>query len=206
MDEVLLFLFKKNGHRQPVRLSTAELGSELEMSQQNASRRLRVLEKDGYAKRSKGGILLTKKAYDEIASVYGILKNTFEDKEMTITGIVTKGLGEGKYYLAMGGYRKQIREKLGFDPFPGTLNIRIDEMWKRKQLLQFESIVIMGFKDKERTYGDLFAYRCKIEGLECAVIVPLRTHHGTEILEVIGPFNIRKKLGKKDGDSIMVVI
>ncbi len=206
MDDILLFLFKRKAHMQPVAVTTAELGAEVGMSQQNASRRLALLVEKGYIKRTEEGVGLTKKAYEEITALYGSMRRIFEEGQLEIEGIVTKGLGEGRYYLALDGYRKQMKEKLGFEPYPGTLNIEIRDSWKREHLLQLEPIVITGFKDKRRTYGDLFAYRCKLENQECALIVPLRTHHGPRTLEIVCPFNIRKKLGKKDGDRVKVVV
>jgi len=206
MDEILLFLFKRKAHMQAAAVTTSGLGSETGMSQQNASRRLSVLERNGYIKRTREGIVLTRKSQDEAAKLYGSLKHVFEGGQMEVSGTVMKGLGEGRYYIAMEGYRRQMEKKLGFSPYPGTLNIKIDDVWKREQLLQLEPVVITGFKDRKRTYGDLFAYRCRLEDSECALIVPLRTHHGPDMLELVGPFNIRKKLRKKDGDKVKVIV
>jgi riboflavin kinase len=208
MDDILVFLLKQGAHIKPIRITTAEIGCEVQMSQQNASRRLAELEKKGYLKRGKEGIKLSRKAYNEFADAYTMLKQVFERKRLEITGTITKGLEEGRYYLSMKGYKKQIKKLLGFVPYPGTLNVNIDEeeLWKKRYLLQLEPVVIAGFRDRKRTYGDLYAYRCKLEGHSCALIVPLRTHHGPQILEVIGPYNIKKKLGKRDGDKVKVVV
>ncbi|MFN7991462.1 MAG: DUF120 domain-containing protein [Candidatus Micrarchaeia archaeon] len=206
MERILLLLLKMGAAAKPVRLTTSEIGTETGMSQQNASRMLVVLEAEGQIERSKDGIRLTKRAYDRLASDYAILKTAFEGGKLAIEGTITKGLGEGGYYVSMDGYRNQIKEKLGFDPFPGTLNILMDEPWKKQQLLQLEPVIIAGFRDKERTFGDLFAYRCRLGKHECAIIVPLRTHHGPEIIEIISPIDIKKGLRKKDGDRVKVVV
>ena len=42
-------------------------------------------------------------------------------------GRVVGGLGQGQYYISRKGYRHQFIQKLGFVPFPGTLNIKLDE-------------------------------------------------------------------------------
>ena len=208
MDEILVFLLRRGGYVKPVRITTSELGAELRMSQQNASRRLLELERKNYLKRSNNGIKLTSKAYKELAGIYSVLKRVFEGRRLEISGIITKGLEEGRYYLSMDGYKKQIRERLGFVPYPGTLNVKIDdeELWKRQYILQLEPVVIAGFRDRKRTYGDLYAYRCKVEGQPCTLIVPLRTHHGPQILEIISPHNIKRKIGKKDGDLVRVIV
>jgi riboflavin kinase len=208
MDEILILLLKRGAHTKPLRITTSELGTLSGMSQQNASRKLLELESEGYVERGKEGLRMTKKAYDEIAAKYSELKTVFEGTAAEISGTVVRGLGEGGYYVSMEGYRRQIREKLGFNPFPGTLNILIDkkERWRKQQLLQMEPVIIAGFRDKKRTYGDIFAYPCRIENHRCAIIIPLRTHHGPEIIEVISPQNIKRLLKKKDGERVKVVI
>lgn len=208
MDKALFLLLTKEAHKKPVRITTSELGRLIDMSQQNASRKISSLEKEGYIEKTSEGIKLTRKAYDEMSKEYAKLRQIFEGSEMEITGKLQKGIGEGQYYMTLPQYKKQIKEKLGFDPYPGTLNIRLDgeELWKRGHLLQLDPIVISGFKDRNRTYGDLFAYHCRLEGHNCAIIVPLRTHHPSGIIEIICDFDIRKKLKKKDGDMIKVVL
>lgn len=208
MDEMILLLLRHGAHARPARLTGAELGAALSMSQQNASRRLAELERAGYVERRGGGTLLTRKACGELAALYSSLKAAFEGGRLEIEGTVTAGIGEGKYYLSLPGYRKQIEQKLGFRPYAGTLNIRLDEadLWKRQHLLGLDPVIIRGFRDERRTYGDLFAYPCTIGGARCAAIVPLRTHHGADIVEIIAPHELKRKLGKKDGDRVKVVL
>jgi riboflavin kinase len=208
MDEMLLLLLQHGAHLRPVRITSSELGSQLGMSQQNASRRLLELERSGYVERKEGGLMLTKKGHAELVGLYSTLKVAFEGSKIEFVGTVVSGLGEGKYYLSMAGYSEQIKEKLGFVPYSGTLNLRLDEadLWKKQHMLGLDPVIIKGFSDEKRTYGDLFAYRCSVEGLDCAVLVPLRTHHGPDVLEIIAPWELKRKLKKKDGSRIRVVI
>ncbi len=210
MDDILILLLKKGAHKTPIRLSTTQLGSELGMSQQNASRRLQELEKEGRIERKDGKVRLGPKAISLLSELAIIMKNAFWQETLSIRGTIVSGLGEGKYYLLLQRYRKQVKEKLGFDPYPGTLNIKLDEteLWKREYFIQNDPIMIDGFKDGERTYGDLFAYPCKIEGSDvpCALIIPLRTHHPQSIIEIIAPDNLKEKFRKKDGDQLAVII
>ncbi|MBI5046848.1 CTP-dependent riboflavin kinase [Candidatus Micrarchaeota archaeon] len=207
MDELLLLLLRHGAHIKPIKMTTTEISTELSMSQQNVSRRLILLEQDGYLERN-SGLFLTKKAYDELLALYSSMKCIFEKKEIRLSGTIVSGLKEGSYYLSMPGYKNQMKEKLGFDPFTGTLNIQLDadDVWKRQYVLQLDPIIISGFKDKDRTYGDLFAYKCRAFDQNCALIVPLRTHHGPEIIELICHDHIKEKFKKKDGDKVKVVI
>lgn len=204
MDNILLFLLKIDAHKRRVLIGTNDIGQSTNMSQQNASRRLRLLEKNGLIEKKDGQITITKKGLERIREEYSIMKKAFEGK-IEITGIIVDGLGEGKYYMSLDGYRNSIKEKLGFDPFPGTLNVKIDP-GNRTEILSNEPIIIPGFTDKQRTYGDIFAFPCKIEGNDCAIVVPLRTSHGPDIIEIIADFEIKRKNKIKAGEKIKVLL
>jgi len=208
MDDILILLLRKGAKSRPVRMTTSEIGAETGMSQQNASRRLAGMERDGYIERGKDGLMISPKGVQELAGVYSSLRLAFEGERLQMRGKIMKGSGEGKYYLSLHGYRNQIKEKIGFDPFPGTLNVQLDgkSIAARQQLRRMEPFVISGFKDGERTYGDLFAYKCRLGNLDCAIVIPLRTHHGADVIEVICAQDIKKGLGKKDGDRVLVVV
>jgi len=207
MDELLLLLLRSGAHREHVRLTTTEIGQMLGMSQQNVSRRLRALEKEGRIERKRQGVALTEEGVAEMRELLAQLQNAF-DSSLEMHGRIADGLGEGRFYLSRPGYRKQMREKLGFEPYHGTLNVLLDagEGEKRRRLLQLEPVIIEGFTEDERTFGDLFAYKAKVDGIECAVVVPLRTHHGQDVIELVAPVSLRKKLGKGTGERILVKI
>jgi len=207
VDEIMLFLLRNGAHRTPVSLTTTDIGDALGMSQQNVSRRLMLLEREGKAERKRGGVLLTEKGVGEIRELLAMLQNSFDSK-LQMAGIIADGLGEGEFYLSRPGYSRQIREKLGFNPFPGTLNIRLDQkgVELRRRMLQLEPIIIDGFRENGRTFGDLFSYKAAVDGVDCAIVVPSRTHHSQQIIEVIAPVNLRKRLRKKSGDGVAIRI
>ncbi len=205
MDEILLLLLKKNAHIQPLHITTTELGKMLGMSQQNVSRRIMQLENDKLISKTKNGLTITKNGSDEIYSIYAELKKLFEKNILTISGTIISGLGEGRYYMSFLEYKKQIKEKIGFIPYKGTLNIKLlsSEIAKKTYYIKnFEPVIINGFKKGERTFGDLFIYPCTLNGIKCALVIPLRTHHPSEIIEIISAINLKNKLMKKDGDKV----
>jgi riboflavin kinase len=203
VDDLLVFLLRGGARRGAIRLTTTEIGQALGMSQQNVSRRLRALEEEGMIERKNNGITLTEEGTEELKGLLATLQNAFAAK-LEITGRIANGLGEGKFYLSKTMYKKQMKEKLGFDPYPGTLNVKLDadEAEKRRRLLHLEPIVINGFTEDGRTFGDLFAYSARADGVDCAIVVPMRTHHGHDTIELTAPVNLRKRLGKKTGDSV----
>jgi len=205
MDEVLLFLLKKGGNRKSLRMTTAEAGSELGMSQQNASRRLSLLSKEGLIER-KGGIRITPGGMKRIREHYCVLRKALEGNSVVFRGKIADGMKKGKYYLSLPGYRKEIIAKLGFVPYAGTLNLRLSgrHLDARNEILRQEPVVINGFRTRQRTFGDLFAYPCRVDGRDAALVFPLRSNHPPDIVEIIAEANLRKELGKGRGSMVAV--
>ncbi|ABU81729.1 DUF120 domain-containing protein [Ignicoccus hospitalis] len=129
-------------------------------------------------------------------------------KPISLKGKVVSGDGEGRYYLSLEGYRRQVREKLGFDPFPGTLNVLLDPTsTEKKSTLMFKRpIILKGFTENGKRYGEVLAFPARVSGVEAALVIPLKTHHPPEIIELISPVELRKALKLKDGDEVEVLV
>ena len=119
-----------------------------------------------------------------------------------IHGKVSTGMGEGQYYLSREGYRSQFRKKLGFVPFPGTLNIKLDKPF----VPSIEPIKIMGFSDEGKTFGGCLCYRIKINGIKAAIVRPDRSSYPSDLIEIIAPISIRDSLGLSEGDEVEVTL
>lgn len=199
MDEILIFLLKQGAHRAPFRISTTAIGNELSMSQQNASRRMILLEREGAVKRGSAGITITDSGLSVLNEFHNELKNALEgkDEKLEFTGTVVDGLGEGEYYIKK--YAKKLKENIGYTPYFGTLNVKLgpEEMQKRSSLRLIEPIIINDFEEDGRKFGGLFLYKCKINDIEGAIIIPMRTHHGMDVLEIVSKEKLREKLGNK---------
>jgi riboflavin kinase len=136
-------------------------------------------------------------------------KKIFHVKErIDLEGTVVSGLGEGQYYISVDGYMNQFQKKLGFKPFPGTLNVKIKEYCfdLRKQMELLPYIRIDGFSNDKRTYGASDCYPAQINGIRGYIIVPERTHYKTDLLEIIAPVKVREALNLKDGDEVKVTV
>ncbi len=208
----LITLARLGCYHKPVIISTIELAKELKTTQQNASLRLMKLEDEGYITRKhlkKGQeIILTKKGRDLVYEAYATLKRIIEGKkEIYIKGFVFTGVKEGAYYISLEGYSKQFKEKLGYIPYPGTLNIRLIEPKSRGFLRNLEGIFINGFSDEKRTYGWVKCFPAIINNkLDCAVILLERTIHPKNVIEVISRHHLRKELGLKDEDVVEILV
>lgn len=213
MLEVLKSLAMMNATRKVVKISSKELAERIGQSLQTAARKLKELEDEGLIDRTltKDGqfVVITEKGKQLLYKEYMDYKKIFEDEgTIKIKGEVFSGVGEGRYYVSLDEYRKQFKEKLGFEPYPGTLNLRIpkEEMYFRRRLDEERGILIEGFSTEDRTFGEVKAFKCRIDGVEGAIVIPKRTHYPSEILEVISPVKLRDKLGLKDGDFVEVEV
>lgn len=197
-----------------IKISSAEFAQYTTTSSKTTARLLKQLEDDKYIERQlvPGGqnIKLTCKGVDLLRKEYAEYQRIFcfDNADIELHGQVIAGLGEGQYYIAQHGYMSQFSEKLGFQPFPGTLNVKLDEfnVSMRRQMDCTKTVQIQGFSDGGRTFGGGKCYLIRINGVKSAVIVPERTHYPTNLLEIIAPVNLRETLHLKNGDEVKVVV
>ncbi len=209
---ILVYLAERGGIAESVELSTVKLGRDLGISQQSASRLLIELESEGLIEREDFGrvrkVRLTRKSVELLLSMYAHFKEFLEKPtELCLEGRVFTGLGEGAYYTQIPHYVREFERKLGFRPYPGTLNLRLvgrDDLLKRMILERVADIVIEGFSDGVRAYGGAKCIRGKLDGEDVAVIFIERTHYSKDVIEVIAPVCLREKLGLSDGDKAIL--
>lgn len=122
---------------------------------------------------------------------------------MKITsGIISRGLGEGAFFMSMKQYQKGIKKKLGFNAYPGTLNIKVARKGM-DSLNLLNKILIVGFSQGDKKFGGIDCYKAKIGNISGAIIIPHMTKH-KDIIEFIAPVHIKTKLKLKDGDRVKV--
>jgi riboflavin kinase len=205
--ETLKRLALMGANREQVSLSSSIFATSLGMSPQTAARRLSSLEEDGYITRvvtpEGQRVRITEKGMKCLKSEYQDYCRVFEKGEAPLKGKVVTGLGEGQYYISLEGYRQQFNEKLGFDPYPGTLNIRLTEPFVQAE---HEAVNISGFKGENRTFGGCKCYPVRIKGVRGAIIRPDRTSYPPNLIEIIAPIKLRQSLGLQDGDEVEVTL
>ncbi len=217
---VLYKLAEMGAYNRTVKISTEFLAEKLGFSQQTASRRLIELERLGWIKRTvtpDGTLIkLSESGRSQLRRIHSTLAVILEARyppSITIEGTVFTGLGEGAYYVTREAYRRQFMEKLGFNPYPGTLNLKITserDLRARMDLEAYPAIEISGFKDKNRTYGPVRCFHALISNRgkreRGAVIFALRSHYDSSVLEVISPVYLRGRLKLRDGSKVKVEV
>jgi len=129
------------------------------------------------------------------------------NSKLIIAGKIISGAGQGAFFTQLDWVQEQCLEKLGFKPYPGTLNIQIhEEMVPVIETLPQEQIIELIPPDSNFCSGKVFPV--VVEGLPAAVVLPeedVRVH-GKNIIEIISNVRLKDALGLKDGDSITIMI
>jgi riboflavin kinase len=213
----LLKLAEMGAHRRVAKISTEYLAEKLGMSQQTASRHIIELDEMNWIERritpegclikiTEAGIKELKKLHSNLC----LLIEAAYPPSITLEGTIFTGLGEGAYYVTKEPYRKQFLEKLGFDPYPGTLNLRLTtdyDIKTRSELEAYPAVEIQGFKNETRTYGNVKCYPAIIDNkAKGALISALRSHYDASVIEIIAPVFLRRKLKLKDGHKVKIEV
>jgi riboflavin kinase len=198
-------------HNKPLEISSVEFASHMDTSPQTAARKLKILEDEMHIKRqivhsgqlvsiTKNGLEALQKERNDYQIIFGNGHKKF------LTGKVITGLGEGQYYISLEGYRSQFIKKLGFTPYPGTLNVKLDTPSVDIRKGISADLEISGFTKENRTFGRGSCFNIMIMDINGAVIVPERTHYPEDIIEIIAPVNLRKYLKLRDGSTVEVEV
>jgi riboflavin kinase len=214
----LFHLCQNIGNQKNIQLNSSEFGELLGVSQQTASRRIQNLEELGWIERKIEGksqvIRITREGADIMLNLYKDMKKILNN--ILIIGKVIEGMNEGGYYVAIKGYYTQFNDKLGFNPYKGTLNLKLSKINKtllKENLNNRLPIIINGFKDENsnRTYGNVRCYDCVIyridhreDKIKAAILDIERTHHEENIVEILAKPYLRERLHLKDGDRIII--
>ncbi len=212
----LTYLLSKGAKHNFVPITSSSLGKIIKKSQQAASKHLLELEKDGFIERIMTGrnfsLKITTKGYSEVVKLFTTLRTSLDSfpSYVELQGTVVSGIGEGAYYMSLKGYTKQFKNKIGYVPFPGTLNISLIKNEYIESIHQFdalEGILIKGFSDEKRTYGWVRCFKAKLnKSIDCELIRLERSLHDKKIIELISKINLRKAAKLSDESIVTITI
>ena len=133
-------------------------------------------------------------------------------RPLQLTGEVTEGAGKASGFVSLSGYVEQFKNRLGYEPFHGTLNIAVedDDKADSHRLAAVDGVRIDGWETDELTYGGVTCYPARIETTDgreygpAHILVPDRTHHDASELEILAPDRLRDELNLRDDDTVTV--
>ena len=123
-----------------------------------------------------------------------------------ITGVIYSDLGQAGGFMKLDWVRETLLEKLGFVPYPGTLNLRLES---EKEMAAWREL--NGGKEgfditpPDPSFCLARCFLVEIEGIyRGAVIRPQVDGYPPDKLEVIAPLRLKDGLKLKDGDRITI--
>jgi len=127
--------------------------------------------------------------------------------QLKITGKIVGGAKQGAFFTQLDWVREQCLEKLGFAPWPGTLNLELpmDHVAVIEELTVTEGLELVS-PDSNYCSGHVFPV--SIEGLSAAIVLPTEDVrvHAKNIIEIISPEMLKDALGVNDGDCVILTI
>lgn len=122
----------------------------------------------------------------------------------TISGRITRGLGQGRGFTGLAWVREAFRACLGIDPYPGTLNLRLATESARRTWAALRNqggIRIPG----QAGACDARCYPVRVsDRYPAAVVVPEVPGYPADQLELVASLGLRDRLGLEEGDVVEV--
>lgn len=126
-----------------------------------------------------------------------------------LLGRLATGVGQGRHFTRLEWARTQFVEKLGIDPYPGTVNVIVDDpdaapVWVR---LKRTPGVRIDNPNEGPHDCDARCYPVSIEGrIDGAIVMPEVESYPPAQVEVIAAVAVREALGIEDGDPVRLTI
>ncbi|GAA5818713.1 MAG: CTP-dependent riboflavin kinase [Methanobrevibacter sp. CfCl-M3] len=124
---------------------------------------------------------------------------------MDLNGKVISGYGKGCVFLSDEYYKENINQKCGFTPYPGTLNIVVDDEY-------IDNVIKIKKENEKRIDGDenhrsvKFVKAILEDSVHGAILFPDKTTHKENEIEFISEENLRAKFDLEDGDEVKVTV
>lgn len=122
---------------------------------------------------------------------------------LILRGVIEAGTGQAAAFMSVGWVRRAIEETVGFDPYPGTLNLRLvdgDMLERWRRIRRDHALRLM--PPPGETCGARLVPVVVSTDVPAAVIVPDVTMYGAHVLEIIAPVHLRTRLWLRDHDLL----
>ena len=127
--------------------------------------------------------------------------------KLEFSGKVESGQDRGRHFMALPWVQEQVQDLLGFEPYPGTLNLRIDETFVQEYHEYLEVRKLDIIKPANNSYYPGVVARATLnETVEGAIVLPLIPEYPMDLVEIISSVFLRDALAIGDGDIVSVVV
>ena len=126
---------------------------------------------------------------------------------VVLQGKVESGVGHGARFVSLEWVRDAVRRAVGFDPYPGTLNLRLSDsdMLARWREARTRVALRLAPPSPEQCGGRLVPVLVTPDVPAC-VIVPDITRYGDDVLELVASVHLRSRLRLRDDDLLTLKV
>jgi len=129
--------------------------------------------------------------------------------KLQVTGRVFSGMGKGRYYVGHPEYQRRFKESLGYAPYAGTLNIKLEGEPVIEKLKEIRSVggrKVEGFTIGGESFSALRCFDGELKGERVTLLFIDVTYYNETVAELISPAYLRGKLGLRDGDLVSFTV
>jgi CTP-dependent riboflavin kinase len=127
--------------------------------------------------------------------------------KIKIRGRIVEGIREAGNFTQIPWVKRQFIEKLSIDPYPGTLNLEIDDPQSLRIFKELKAKKGIEITPEDPSFCSAQCYLVLIGGrLKGAIVFPLVKDYPENKMELIAPKNIKEALSVKSGDDLEVEI
>ena len=123
------------------------------------------------------------------------------------SGELVSGKGEGAFFTRTDWARSAFQELVGIDPWPGTLNLRINDAGSLAIWAEVKAAAGVILRAPDPSWCDGRCYSALVGAQErAAIVVPGVSDYPADQVEIIAAVNLRQALVIKDGDMVKVAV
>ncbi len=123
----------------------------------------------------------------------------------TITGAMATGLGQGTGFTSLDWAREAFRDRLGIDPFPGTVNVIVTSDQERAAWRLVKSWPGIVLPPPRPDWCNSRCYHARINNrIDAAIVLPEIDLYPEDQIELIAAVGVREALDLKDGDPVVI--
>ena len=125
----------------------------------------------------------------------------------TISGMMAAGLGEAAGFTSLDWAKDAFRERLGIDPFPGTVNLILTSDEDRAAWRQVRSWPGIVLPPPRSDWCNSRCYHATLNNqIEVAIVLPEIDTYPEDQIELIASVGVRDTLNLKDGDPMVIEV
>ncbi len=126
---------------------------------------------------------------------------------LLLSGTVVSGARQAAFFTQLDWVRSQCLDQLGFEPFPGTLNLQISEQ-DQPAAAELFRLPGLPLAPPDGSFCAGRIYPVCIGTVPGAIVLPeenVRIHE-PGVLEILAPVSLREALHLEDGDRVCLVV